>query len=67
MLAKLEDLQRRANANWNEMTDSQKQELMNHIFKIAITREKANDSVFGLMSDMYDRLKGDCDGTTTRN
>ncbi|GEQ32185.1 hypothetical protein B795N_00670 [Marinilactibacillus psychrotolerans] len=57
MLAKLEELQRRANASWDEMTDSQKQELMNHIFKIAINKEKANDSVFDLMSDIYDRLK----------
>lgn len=57
MLAKLEDLQRKANANWHEMNDAQKQELMNHVFKIAITREKANESAFDLMSDLYDRLK----------
>lgn len=57
MLAQLEELQRKANANWDEMTDSQKQELMNRIFKIAISNENSNDLAFGLISDMYDRLK----------
>lgn len=57
MLAKLEELKRKANASWDEMTDSQKQELMNSVFKIAISREKANDSLFDLMSSMYDQLK----------
>lgn len=59
MLTRLEDLQRKTNDSWAEMTDAQKQQLMNSVFKIAITNEKANDSVFSLMSDMYDQLKGE--------
>lgn len=57
MLEKIKRLQQRANDNWDEMNDSQKQSLMNVVFEIAINKEKANDSAFGLMSDMYDRLK----------
>lgn len=57
MIERLIDLQLKMNERWSEMTDTQQQDFMNKVFEIAITNEKANDSAFKLMSDIYDQLK----------
>lgn len=57
MLEQLEKLQRKANANWGDLKDSQKCELMNLVFRIAIDKEKATEETLDLMFDLYDRLK----------